>query len=85
MKDKQGQVCLLLPNAWDAAKRPAVDIFRDCKEFAMKLVLLDRIRWENIEQRRTAPAEITHGLCGTSGRAQGLKISLRIGGLKLDA
>lgn len=45
----------LLPNNWDTAKG-RVDLFRDSKEFIRKIVLCDRIRWENLEQKENGPS-----------------------------
>ena len=40
----QGMVCMLLPSDWDhAAKRR--HLFRDCPQFAGRVVLTKRIRW----------------------------------------
>jgi hypothetical protein len=45
---------MLLPMAFDAAKGRR-DLF-ELLPFKMKLTLLDRIRWENIEQMKAGPS-----------------------------
>jgi hypothetical protein len=44
--DHRGKVALLLPVDFDSGKTRA-HVFRDCPQFACKIVLLNRIRWFN--------------------------------------
>jgi hypothetical protein len=54
-KQVNGKVAMLLPLAFDSAKS-RVDIFRDCGVFSAKLVLLKRIRWDNLVQKAAGPS-----------------------------
>jgi hypothetical protein len=64
-------VAMLLPVAWDTAKRRA-KFFRDNERFRAKYILTRRIRWENLEQKASGPS-MNHawyvwsdGYCGLS-------------------
>jgi hypothetical protein len=50
------KVAMLLPMGFDAAKG-RIDIFRDCPTFHCKIVLLTRIRWENLAQKKAGPSQ----------------------------
>jgi hypothetical protein len=48
-------VAMLLPVAWDTAKG-RVRFFRDNMRFKAKYVLMQRIRWANLEQKTAGPS-----------------------------
>ena len=50
----RGTVTMLLPMAFDCGST-RTDIFRDHPAFDAKVVLLDRIRWRNLEQKKSGP------------------------------
>ena len=50
---KGGSVAMLLPHAWDTAKG-RVDLWN--YPFLSKIVLTQRIRWENLEQKAAGPS-----------------------------
>lgn len=49
------KAAFLLPMGFDAAKG-RVKFFRDCPVFRKKIVLLNRIRWENLDQKENGPS-----------------------------
>jgi len=52
----RGKVAMLLPMAWDCAKSRH-DLFKHNAAFKAKYALTDRIRWENIEQKKNGPSQ----------------------------
>jgi len=54
-REQKGKVAMLLPHAFDTARR-RVDLF-DRPPFKCKLTLLRRIRWENLRQKPAGPSK----------------------------
>ena len=55
-KPVNGKVAMLLPLAWDSAKTRR-DLFADHPAFKAKYTLTQRIRWENLEQKKNGPSQ----------------------------
>ena len=56
-KNLRGKVAMLLPNGFDCAKgKKRRALFSDEAPFKVKYVLTQRIRWENLEQKKNGPS-----------------------------
>lgn len=52
--DWNGKIAMLLPHAWDTAKRRR-DLFV-ANPFAAKYTITERIRWQNLPQKKAGPS-----------------------------